>query len=186
MFTAVGLVLVGLVLLVYGGDLLVKGAVGVATLARLSQAVIGLTIVAAGTSMPELVVSVNAALADAAGLAVGNVVGSNIFNIAAILGVCALVRPLKIMSDSVRLEWPVMMLATLQLHLLARDGVLDRLEGGYFLIVMATFVGYMVWAARRGAARQSASTPRWSVATKAPAPARATPGRKRLQRCSPT
>jgi cation:H+ antiporter len=150
MLIAVGLVVVGLVLLVFGADVLVKGAIGLATLARLSQAVIGLTIVAAGTSMPELVVSVNAALSDSVGLAVGNVVGSNIFNITAILGICAMVRPLRILSDSVRLEWPVMMLASMQLHLLARDGSVDRLEGGFFLIALAAFTGYMVWATRRG------------------------------------
>ncbi|MEZ4463257.1 MAG: hypothetical protein R3F43_01735 [bacterium] len=90
---------------------------------------VGLTIVAAGTSMPELVVSLQAALRGSPDLAVGNVVGSNIFNVAAILGIAALIHPLRIEGNTVRLEWPVMFLASFQLVLLARDGVVDRLGG---------------------------------------------------------
>jgi len=146
------LVLLGLVLLLVGGESLVLGASGVALLARVPPAVVALTIVAAGTSMPELVVSVQSALAGNPGLAVGNVVGSNIFNIAAILGLTALVRPLHIRGNTVRLEWPVMMLAAFQLHLLARDGTLDRLEGGALLGAMVAFTAYAVWIARSSVA----------------------------------
>lgn len=142
-------IVAGLLLLVGGGEALVWGASGIARLARVTPAVIGLTIVAAGTSMPELVVSVQAALAGSPGLAIGNVVGSNIFNIGAILGLTALVRPLKILGNTVRLEWPVMMLAAFQLHLLARDGSIDRLEGAFFAIAMAIFTAYSVWLGRR-------------------------------------
>lgn len=97
------LVVVGLALLVAGGEALVRGASGVALLARVTPAVVGLTIVAAGTSMPELVVSVQSAMAGNPGIAVGNVVGSNIFNIGAILGITAMVRPLHIQGNTVRL-----------------------------------------------------------------------------------
>lgn len=142
------LVMVGLALLVGGGEALVRGASGVAQLARVSPAVIGLTIVAAGTSTPELVVSIQAAVEGNPGLAVGNVVGSNIFNIAAILGLTAMVRPLAILGNAVRLEWPVMMLAALQLHLLSRDGLVDRLEGAFLLAGLVSFVGYAVWVGR--------------------------------------
>lgn len=142
------LVLFGLLLLVVGGEALVRGASGVALAARLAPAVIGLTIVAAGTSMPEFVVSVQASLEGNPGLAVGNVVGSNIFNIAAILGLTAMIRPLTILGNAVRLEWPVMMLAVFQLHLLSRDGVVDRLEGGFLLGAMVAFTGYAVWMGR--------------------------------------
>jgi cation:H+ antiporter len=145
-------VALGLVLLVGGGEALVRGASGIALLARVTPAVIGLTIVAAGTSMPELVVSTQAALAGSPGLAVGNVVGSNIFNIGAILGLTALIGPLRIEGNTVRLEWPVMMLAAFQLHLLARDGHVDRLEGGALLAAMVAFVGYAVWVGRRATA----------------------------------
>jgi cation:H+ antiporter len=143
------LVLSGLVLLVGGGDLLIRGATGVALLLRLTPTVVGLTVVAAGTSMPELVVSLRAAFAGAPGLAAGNIVGSNIFNIAAMLGVTAGSRPLSIHGTTVRLEWPVMMIAAFQFHLLARDGILDRLEGAFFAVAASIFVGYSVWIARR-------------------------------------
>lgn len=145
------LILLGLGLLVVGGEALVRGATGLALLARVTPAVVGLTIVAAGTSMPEMVVSVQAAIEESPGLAMGNVVGSNIFNIAAILGLTALVRPLRIQGNTVRLEWPVMMLASIQLLLLARDGSLDRLEGGAFLIAMVIFLAYAVWIGRQNA-----------------------------------
>ena len=153
MLTHTTLVLVGLALLVAGGESLVRGASGIALLARVTPAVVGLTIVAAGTSMPELVVSTQAALAGSPGLAVGNVVGSNIFNIGFILGLTALVQPLRITGNTVRLEWPVMVLAAGCLHLLARDGVLDRAEGTFFLGSLVVFMAYAVWIARRAVGR---------------------------------
>ncbi len=143
-------VLGGLALLVGGGEALVRGASGIAFLARMTPAVIGLTIVAAGTSMPELVVSTQAALAGSAGLAIGNVDGSNLFNIGAILGSSALIRPLRIQGNTVRLEWPVMMLAAFQLHLLSRDAQLDRLEGGFLLTASVAFTAYAVWVGKKG------------------------------------
>ena len=143
------LVVAGLTLLFLGGEALVRGACGIALLARVAPAVVGLTVVAAGTSMPELVVSVQASLEGSPGLAVATVVGSNIFNIGAILGLAALIRPLRILGNTVRLEWPVMMLAAFQLHLLARDGVVDRLEGGFLLVAMVAFTGYAVWLGRK-------------------------------------
>ncbi len=149
MLVEVALVVGGLALLVAGGEALVRGASGVALLARIPPAVVGLTIVAAGTSMPELVVSVRAAFAGSPGLALGNVVGSNIFNIAGILGATALVAPLAIQGNTVRLEWPVMLLSALQLHLLARDGLLDRTEGAFLVTALVAFLSYTVWVARR-------------------------------------
>ena len=90
MLLAVGSIVLGFVLLALGGELLVRGASSLALVGRVSPTVVGLTIVAAGTSMPELVVSVQAGLAGSPALAIGNVVGSNIFNIGAILGLAAL------------------------------------------------------------------------------------------------
>lgn len=101
--------------------------------------------------MPELVVSVQSAMAGNPGIAVGNVVGSNIFNIAAILGLTAMIRPLRIQGNTVRLEWPVMMLAAFQLHLLARDTTIDRLEGGFLLGAMVAFTAYAIGLARKSA-----------------------------------
>lgn len=142
------LVILGLVFLVAGGEALVRGASGLALAAKFSPAVIGLTIVAAGTSMPELVVSIQSAVNGNVGIAIGNVVGSNIFNIGAILGLAALVSPLRVMGNTVRMEWPVMMLAALQLFLLARDGVVDRVEGGFLIAAMIAFTAYAVWLGR--------------------------------------
>jgi len=142
------LVVLGFALLIGGGEALVRGASGVALLARLTPSVIALTIVAAGTSMPELVVSTQAALQGNPGIAIGNVVGSNLFNIGAIVGLAALVRPLSIQGNTVRLEWPIMMLAALQLHLLSRDAMVDRVEGAFLLAAMVAFVAYAVWVGR--------------------------------------
>lgn len=150
------LVLVGLALLVGGGEALVRGASGIALLARITPAVVGLTIVAAGTSMPELVVSVQAAIEESPGLAIGNVVGSNLFNIGLILGLTALVVPLRILGNSVKLEWPVMMIASFQLLLLVRDGTLDRLEGAFLVVGLVAFMSYAVWVARRNTTPEEA------------------------------
>jgi len=142
-------IVVGLVLLVVGAEALVRGANGLALLARVSPTVIGLTIVAAGTSAPELVVSVDAAIRNSPGLSLGNVVGSNIFNLAAIVGCVAIIRPLQIQGNTVRLEWPIMMLASCLLHVLGHDAMIDRLEGAFLLMGMVAFMGYAIWVARR-------------------------------------
>ena len=138
----------GFALLLMGGDALVRGACGIALLARITPAVVGLTVVAAGTSMPELVVSLQSALHGKPGIAMGNIVGSNIFNIAAILGIAALLSPIRVDSDAVRLQWPVMMLSATLFFLLTRDGLLDRVEGTFFIIGMIAFVSYSVWVSR--------------------------------------
>jgi cation:H+ antiporter len=138
------LVAVGIAILGTGADVLVRGAVTIARVARISAAVIGLTIVSMGTSLPELTVSVAASLRGASDLSLGNVVGSNIFNIAIVLGLTALIAPMRVHSSAVRLEWPFMFLASFQLLLLARDGRLDRLEGAFFLIGVALFTAYVV------------------------------------------
>jgi cation:H+ antiporter len=142
------LVLLGLALLAGGGEALVRAATTLAGIAGVPPAVIGLTVVAIGTSLPELVVSVVAALRGEPELAVANVVGSNIFNVAA-LGITALVLPLPDRGTAVRLEWPVMFAASLLCLVLARDGALDRAEGGLFVVAMALFLAYTLRPARR-------------------------------------
>lgn len=138
------LVAAGIAVLGVGADVLVRGAVTVARVAKLSTAVIGLTIVSMGTSLPELTVSVAASLRGASDLGLGNVVGSNIFNIAIVLGFTALLRPMRVHSSAVKLEWPFMFLASFQLLILARDGRIDRLEGAFFLVAMVLFTAYVV------------------------------------------
>src|SRR5690606_26599231 len=126
-----GLVLLGLLLLAGGGEALVRGATAIARLAGVTPAVIGLTVVAMGTSLPELVVSVLAALDGQPDIAIGNVVGSNIFNLVGVLGITALITAIPVTGAAVRLEWPIMFLASAGSLLLARDGRGDRLEGGF-------------------------------------------------------
>jgi cation:H+ antiporter len=138
----------GIALLVAGGELLVRGAVSLARLARVSTAVIGLTIVAIGTSTPELAVSLMASASGQPDIAVGNVVGSNIFNVSVILGVAALLMPLTVHMTAVRLEWPFMFITSGLFLLLARDGRIDRLEGGFLLVLLVAFLAYMVRASR--------------------------------------
>ncbi len=158
------LIAIGLTALIAGAESLVRGASGIAILARMSPAVIGLTIVAAGTSMPELMVSVKASLSGNPGLAIGNVVGSNLLNIGMVLGITALFRPLRILGNTIRFEWPVLMLATLQFYLLARDGVIDRVEGAFLFGVMILFMAYAVWLGRRGVV-ESAENEKFSTAS---------------------
>jgi cation:H+ antiporter len=146
---SVGLVVLGLVLLAGGGEALVRAATTLAQLAGVTPAVIGLTVVAIGTSLPELVVSLMAAVEGRSELAVANVVGSNVFNIAAALGLTALVFPLPVHGNAVKLEWPFMLVASVACLLVARDGALDRLEGGAFFVALALFIAYMVRLARR-------------------------------------
>ncbi len=139
----------GLVALGGGGELLVRGAVTVARLAGLTAAVIGLTVVAFGTSVPELVVSLMAASGGQPDLSMGNVVGSNIFNLVVSLGIAAAISPILVRSAAVRQEWPFMFLVSFLLLLLARDGTLDRLEGGFFVVSLVAFIAYSVLIARR-------------------------------------
>jgi len=151
------LVILGLVLLAGGGEALVRGATTIARVAGLTPAVIGLTIVAAGTSLPELVVSIMAALHGTPDIAVGNVVGSNIFNVGMVLGAAALVAPLAVHRAALRLEWPVMFLASWIGFLLMRDHNLDRLEGGFFVASLVVFTAYSVYIARHEVSEQEQS-----------------------------
>jgi cation:H+ antiporter len=155
--TAAGLLLLGLVLLAGGGEVLVRGATRLARIVGLTPAVIGLTVVAIGTSLPELVVSVSASVKGQADLAIANVVGSNIVNITATLGLVALISPLPTRTTVVRLEWPVLLIATAAALLFSRDGELDRYEGMFFLIALIVFIAYSVLIARREASQAERS-----------------------------
>ena len=134
----------GLVLLVVGSQLLVRGAIGAAQGLGVSQTVIGLTIVAAGTSMPELVTSVVAAYRGKADLAIGNVVGSNLLNQLVILGLCATLSGQGLEVDPLMIarDFPIMVLTTLAcLPIFWTDGVISRLEGGILLALYGLYLG---------------------------------------------
>lgn len=148
MITAVGIVAIGLMTLVLGGEVLLRGAVGLATLLRLTPAVIGLTVVAAGTSVPELAVSAIAAAQGNPDIAVANVVGSSIFNIGFIVGIVALIRPPAITGNTIKLEYPVLALVTLMAVAIAQDGWINRVDAVLCLSVYACFTAYLVTLVR--------------------------------------
>jgi cation:H+ antiporter len=131
---------IGFLLLALGGRLIVRGAVSIALLAKVTTAVVGLTVVAFGTSLPEMAVSVNAAAVGATDLAYANVVGSSIFNLAVILGVAALIRPVLITREARRLEHPAMFMVLALCLFMARDRLISRPEGVVLLIGMTLFV----------------------------------------------
>lgn len=139
------LIIVGLVLLAVGGDILVRGAVGIASRLGVSPLLAGLTIVGFGTSTPELVTSLFAAFDGAPGIAVGNVVGSNIANILLILGVSALILPLAINPAAFRRDGLALAVATLACLAAVLFGFLNRPVGFTLLVLL---VGYIVWAYR--------------------------------------
>lgn len=148
MSVALLLILGGLVALAVGGELLVRGATTVARLSGLTPAVIGLTVVAMGTSLPELVVSVLAARQGSPAIAIGNVIGSNLFNIVGTLAITALVVPLPVRGSVVKIEWPFMFAASWIGVMFMRDGTVDGLEGLTFLAALVLFTVYAVWLAR--------------------------------------
>lgn len=158
LLTALGLTALGLLLLGGGGELLVRGAVTLSRRAGVTPAIVGLTVVSLGTSLPEMVVSLIAALGGRPDIAVGNVVGSNIMNVAFVLGLAALLFPLPVTGSLVKFEWPFMFLASAVFVLLVRDGILDKIEGGFFLIALVLFTGYMIMVSRSEVAAQERET----------------------------
>jgi cation:H+ antiporter len=143
-------IIAGLVLLAAGAEGLVRGAGAVALRLGVAPLVVGLTIVAFGTGSPELVLSVQAAVSGNGGIALGNVLGSNISNIALVLGVAALVRPMTVQSRLIRREAPVMIAATVLLVVLLVDGGLGRLDGALLLAGAALYVVFACVGARQG------------------------------------
>lgn len=127
--TSIFWVAAGLGLLIIGGELLVRGASGVAAAAGIPRVTIGLTIVALGTSAPEMLVSVYSSMTGKPDISIANVVGSNIINILLILGACAVIRPLKVASRLIRVDVPVMIAVSILLMALALDGTLSHWDG---------------------------------------------------------
>jgi cation:H+ antiporter len=150
------LIAVGLALLVGGGELLVRGASAVAGVFGVPSLVVGLTVVAFGTSAPEMAVSVQSAWSGQTDIAVGNVIGSNIFNVLFILGLSALIAPLIVAEQLVRKEVPVMIGASVLLLVLALDGDVSRAEGALLFAGVVAYTAYLIVQARREGAAASA------------------------------
>ena len=143
------LIVVGLCVLLMGGEMLVRGASGLATAFRIAPLIVGLTVVAFVTSAPELAVVLQSSFAGQTELAIGNVVGSSIFNVLFVLGLTAIVMPLVVSARLVRLEVPLMITASVLVLVFGLDGVLGRLDG---LVLFAGLIAYMswtVWQSRR-------------------------------------
>ena len=134
------LIIGGLVMLYFGADWLVQGAVTVALHFGLSPLLVGLTVVALGTSLPEALVSVQASLDNQGGMALGNVIGSNILNIALILGISALIQPLKVDSHLVKADVPLLVGASFLLIVLLEDFHISRMEGAFLLLGIVFYV----------------------------------------------
>lgn len=140
----------GLVLLGAGAETLIRGASEMAEAVGVPSVIVGLTVVAFGTSAAELVVSVKASAAGQAGLALGNVIGSNVFNVLFILGVAALARPLIVSARLVRLDVPIGIGLSVGVLLLATDGTVSRIEGGALVLGLLAYTAFLVAQARAG------------------------------------
>ena len=146
-------IVASLALLYFGAEGLVRGSASLALRLGLTPLVVGLTVVAMGTSMPEVLVSVKAALEGRGDLAVGNVVGSNIFNIGVILGLTALLSPMKVQFQLIKIDSPIMVAVSLGLVALLWDGAVSRVEGAVLLAGLIIYVTGNVWMARRTATK---------------------------------
>ncbi len=147
------LLVVGFTMLVKGADWFVEGASKLAEKLGIPQLVIGLTIVAMGTSLPEAAVSVSAALKGSAEITIGNVVGSNIMNILLILGISSVISVLAVQKSTIRYEIPMVIAASVLLAILGlSDGVVGRIDGIILLVGMVLYLLYLKWMAKSGMA----------------------------------
>ncbi len=138
--------ILGFTILLISGDLLVRSGVALASHMRISTLVVGVTVVSLGTSAPELVVSIGAALKNHPDIAIGNVIGSNISNIGLVLGLTGIMINIPVSKNSVRFDWPFMMFASLLFTLFVINGRLSPAEGVMFLGLLALFIG---WSLRK-------------------------------------
>ena len=156
-FRNLGLAVLGVALLYYGAEFLVRGGVSLALKARISRLVIGLTLAAFATSSPELVVSIDSALRGSADISLGNVIGSNICNVALILGLCAILRPIPFRPELKRFDLPVMMFAMLALtgfYFLSHG--INRWEGLFFFLCILTYTSLNVIMSKKREAKKAA------------------------------
>ncbi len=139
----------GLTVLIFSGDYLVKGAVGIAEKFKISPLVIGMTVVSFGTSAPELFVSVKAALMGSPDLAIGNVIGSNIANIALVLSITVLIFPIIVERNSKVIDWPMMMFSSILFYVFSLDGVISMIEGIILIVLLSIFIVFLIRNSRK-------------------------------------
>lgn len=143
------LLILGLAVLIVGGEFLVKGAVGFSAAFKISPLVIGMTVVSFGTSAPELLVSLQSAMNGNPGVAIGNVVGSNIANIALVLGITVLIFPIIAERQTKFIDYPMMLLACILFYVFALDNIIELYEGIILLGILITFTSYLVINSRK-------------------------------------
>ena len=139
----------GLVVLILGGDFLIKGSSRFALKMNLSPLVVGLTIVAFGTSAPELLISVKAAISGSPDLAMGNVIGSNICNLALVLGLTAIISPIYVKRNTIWIDWPMTMGSSLLLYILVREGFINSYEGLIFIGLLVLYLFFVIRKSRK-------------------------------------
>ena len=145
------LLIIGFVLLIKGADFFVEGSSSLARFLKIPSVIIGLTIVAMGTSAPEAAVSITSALKGNEGITVGNVVGSNIMNILLILGIASVIVPLAVQKSTRMIEIPYMIAITVLFGVLGYTGeMVTRVEGGILWIAFLIYLGYLLWMAKKG------------------------------------
>ncbi|MFD1550612.1 sodium:calcium antiporter [Putridiphycobacter roseus] len=151
------ILILGLITLIIGGEFLVKGAVGIAKKAHISSLVIGMTVISFGTSAPELIVSLNAALSGNPEIAIANVVGSNIANIALVLGITVLIFPIIVDRNSKIIDWPMMMGASILFYLFAYDLVIETWEGIILFGILVVFTVLLITNSRKTTKKEKAA-----------------------------
>ncbi len=170
-FLSIALLIVGFVLLIKGADFFVDGAVSIANNFKIPKVLVGLTIVAFGTSAPELAVSIQALASGSTDMVLGNVIGSNIINILLILGIAAVIRPLRIRNNTIRKEIPITILISTLLVVLFLDVQLQsgstnqitRSDGIAILLFFAVFLYYLISMALRARDKNKLEKPRWKL-----------------------
>jgi len=143
------LLIVGLLMLLLSGDFLVKGSVSLAGHFKVSKLVIGVVVVSFGTSAPELVVSLDAAIKGHPDIAIGNVIGSNIANIALILGFTAIILPIRVKKKAIHFDWVVMMFVSLLFYVFCLNNILQLFEGLIFIGILAAYIFYSIHKSRQ-------------------------------------
>lgn len=151
------LLILGLAILIFSGEFLVKGAVNVAFRLRITPLVVGMTVVSFGTSAPELLVSIKAALEGHPDIAIGNVVGSNIANLALVLGITTLIFPMPVERNTIRFDWPMMMVSTLVLYYAMQNLLIERWEGIVMFVFLIGFIYFIITQSRKGAVETDVS-----------------------------
>lgn len=146
--------IVGLAILIFSGDFLVKGGVQIANYLKIPKLIIGLTVISIGTSAPELFVSMGAALNGSSDMSVGNVVGSNIANIGLILGITTLILPMAIAKETSRLNMPILIITSVIFWLLAYDGILSLFDGLVLIVLLVGYIILLIYRAKRNRAEE--------------------------------